>query len=121
MRSCHFISPSSSTNCDLNMPKSKAAKDPNKPKGRTSAYAFFVQERRDYYRKTGQAVDFTLFSKECAEKWKKVDKDVYQQKAEADKKRYDNEMAEYQPPVDTPGKKGKKRKSQDKTKPKRAL
>lgn len=108
------------------MPKKN--KDPNKPKGRTSAYAFFVQERREYYRQKGEAVDFQLFSKECAELWKKKteesgDRETYHKKAEADKSRYEREMAVYNPPpdLDTPGKKGKKRKTQDKSKPKRAL
>nr|AAR08136.1 high mobility group box protein HMGB2 [Suberites domuncula] len=95
-------------------------KDPNKPKGRTSAYAFYVQERRDIYRKNGDTVVFAPFSQECAELWKNVkDKKAYQDMAAVDKERYDREMAEYVPPDD--GEKSKKKKQKDKTKPKRSL
>ena len=41
----------------------KKNRDPNKPKGRMSPYAFFVQERRAQYRQKGQEVKFTEFSK----------------------------------------------------------
>lgn len=112
------------------MPRNK---DPDKPKGRTSAYAFFVQNRREDYKKQGKQVEFQLFSKECSaewKEWKKAHEDddcMFHKKAEEDRKRFEKEMAHYQPPMDSPGKKGKKgggakkRKAQDKTKPKRAL
>ena len=87
-------------------------KDPKKPKGRMSAYAFFVQERRLYYRNKGLSVNFTEFSRECASLWKElsdVQKAKYVKSAEMDKTRYDEEMSTYTPPADT-GKRRKKKK-----------
>ena len=47
-------------------------KDHNKPKGKTSAYAFFVQTCREEHRKKNpeQSVNFAEFSKKCSERWK---------------------------------------------------
>lgn len=47
-------------------------KDINKPKGKTSAYAFFVQTCREEHRKKNpeQSVNFAEFSKKCSERWK---------------------------------------------------
>ena len=47
-------------------------KDVNKPKGRMSAYTFFVQTCREEHRKKhpNENVNFTEFSKKCAERWK---------------------------------------------------
>ena len=97
-------------------------KDPNKPKGRTSAYAFFVQEKRNEYKAKGEDVDFTAFSRECSEKWKdkKLDKSKYEKMAEADKVRFDREMERYQPPEGAGKKKGGK-KAKDPNMPKRAM
>ena len=43
-----------------------------KPKGRMSNYTFFVQMCRDEHRKKhpNENVNFTEFSKKCAERWK---------------------------------------------------
>ena len=48
------------------------AKEMNKPKGRMSAYTFFVQKCRDEHRKAypNENANFSEFSKKCAEKWK---------------------------------------------------
>ncbi|XP_026188883.1 non-histone chromosomal protein 6A-like isoform X1 [Mastacembelus armatus] len=50
-------------------------KDVNKPKGKTSAYAFFVQTCREEHRKKNpeQSVNFAEFSKKCSERWKSID------------------------------------------------
>lgn len=99
----------------------KKNKDPNKPKGRMSAYAFFVQERRQGYRQKGQEVKFTEFSKECADLWKDMDakqKGPYTKSADADRERYRKQMAQYKPPAGT-GRGGKKKK--DPNMPKRAM
>ena len=47
-------------------------KDVNKPKGRMSAYAFFIQTCREEHKKKhpGESVNFSEFSKKCSEKWK---------------------------------------------------
>ncbi len=47
-------------------------KEMSKPKGRMSAYTFFVQKCRDEHRKAypNENANFSEFSKKCAEKWK---------------------------------------------------
>jgi hypothetical protein len=47
-------------------------KELHKPKGRMSAYTFFVQKCRDEHRKAypNENANFSEFSKKCAEKWK---------------------------------------------------
>ena len=47
-------------------------RDPNKPRGRMTGYAYFVQTcRAEHKRKhPGESVVFTEFSKKCAARWK---------------------------------------------------
>lgn len=47
-------------------------KDPNKPRGKTSSYAFFVATCREEHKKKhpGTSVNFSEFSKKCSERWK---------------------------------------------------
>lgn len=47
-------------------------KDPNKPRGKTSSYAFFVATCREEHKKKhpGTSVGFAEFSKKCSERWK---------------------------------------------------
>jgi len=95
-----------------------------KPRGRMSAYAYFVQTCREEHKKKhpNENVVFAEFSKKCAERWKTMndkEKNRFHVLAEKDKKRYDGEMANYKPPK---GEKGKKRKrTKDPNAPKRAL
>ncbi|XP_028298282.1 high mobility group protein B2-like [Gouania willdenowi] len=89
-------------------------KDVNKPKGKTSAYAFFVQTCREEHRKKHpeQSVNFAEFSKKCSERWKSLspsDKKCFEDMAKADKVRYNREMRDYVPPKGF-GKRGRKRK-----------
>lgn len=99
-------------------------KDPNKPRGRTTAYAFFVMEQKETYQKEnpGKKINFGDFSKLCGQKWQKMDESAREKhdvKAAGDKIRYDSEMADYTPPAGTKvTKKGKKRKK-DPNAPKR--
>ena len=89
------------------MPK----KDPNKPKGPTSAYLFYLQHKRREAKEAGEKVDFTKFSRECAAQWKDLDdedKADYFQQAEEDKKRYHKQMESYVPPAED-GDGGRKR------------
>lgn len=78
----------------------KRNSDPNKPKGRTSAYAFFVADSRERSKKAGKSVGFADFSKECSDKWKRMsdgEKKEFHDLAEQDKKRYMKEMENYVP------------------------
>ncbi|XP_023222551.1 high mobility group protein B2-like [Centruroides sculpturatus] len=99
-------------------------KGDNKPRGRMSAYAFFVQTCREEHKKKhpNENVVFAEFSKKCAERWKTMsekEKQRFHQMAEKDKKRYESEMANYKP---VKGEKTKKRKrTKDPNAPKRAL
>jgi len=96
-----------------------------KPRGRMSAYAYFVQTCREEHKKKhpNENVVFAEFSKKCAERWKTMndkEKNRFHVLAEKDKKRYDGEMANYKPPKGEKG--GRKRKRQkDPNAPKRAL
>lgn len=96
-----------------------------KPRGRMTAYAFFVQTCREEHKKKhpGESVVFAEFSKKCAEKWKSMsgpkDKKRFDDMATKDKARFEAEMADYVPP---PGETKRKRKKQkDPNAPKRAL
>ena len=106
------------------MPPKSGKKDPNKPKGRTSAYAFFVADRREMYKEKDQQVVFTTFSRECADLWKDmtdVDKKKYSKQADKDKERYQREMASYRPADDEEGTKRRRRKKKDPNMPKRSM
>ena len=88
-----------------------------------SAYTFFVQTCREEHRKKhpNENVNFTEFSKKCAERWKQMndkEKKRFAEMADKDKQRYDREMASYVPPN---GEGGRKRKKKDPNAPKRPL
>ena len=95
-------------------------KDPNKPKGRKSAYAFFLQDRKD---QKSPNETFAEYSKNCAAIWHGMSSDkkakFFDMQAE-DKKRYDREMANYEPPPEDKGRR-RRRKKKDKDAPKRAM
>ena len=95
-------------------------KGSTRPKRALGAYNFFVKDRRQFYKDKNVSVNFTEFSKECSEIWRGLGdagKAKYQDSVNADKLRYQHEMASYTP--DSP--KGKKRKSKDPNQPKRPL
>ncbi|ENN80368.1 hypothetical protein YQE_03203, partial [Dendroctonus ponderosae] len=104
------------------MPK----KGDSKPRGRMTAYAFFVQTCREEHKKKHpeENVVFAEFSKKCAERWKTMldkEKKRFHEMAETDKKRYDTEMQSYTPPKGEK-QRGKKRKQiKDPNAPKRSL
>uniref|UniRef100_A0A4W5JLJ0 HMG box domain-containing protein n=1 Tax=Hucho hucho TaxID=62062 RepID=A0A4W5JLJ0_9TELE len=47
-------------------------KDPRKPRGKMSSYAYFVQTCREEHKKKHPeaSVNFSEFSKKCSERWK---------------------------------------------------
>ncbi|CAH1105546.1 unnamed protein product [Psylliodes chrysocephalus] len=105
------------------MPRAKADA---RPRGRMTAYAFFVQTCREEHKKKHpeENVVFAEFSKKCAERWKTMldkEKKRFHEMAENDKKRYDTEMQSYTPPKGEK-QRGKKRKQvKDPNAPKRSL
>ncbi|EDK41147.1 hypothetical protein PGUG_05245 [Meyerozyma guilliermondii ATCC 6260] len=73
-------------------------KDPDAPKRSLSAYMFFANENRDIIRAENPGIAFGQVGKLLGEKWKAMNADEkvpYETKAEADKKRYEKEKAEY--------------------------
>ncbi|CAM4485081.1 hypothetical protein PO909_015393 [Leuciscus waleckii] len=96
-------------------------KDPTKPRGKTSSYAFFVQTCREEHKKKnpGTSVNFSEFSKKCSERWKTMsskEKGKFEEMAKTDKVRYEREMKTYVPPK---GAKGGKKQKKDPNAPKR--
>ncbi|XP_055492855.1 high mobility group protein B1-like [Leucoraja erinacea] len=78
--------------------------DPKKPRGKMSSYAFFVQTCREEHRKKhpDASVNFSEFSKKCAERWKSMtakEKTKFEDKAKEDKVRWEKEMKNYVPPT----------------------
>jgi len=80
-------------------PGGKKAKDPNKPKRATSAYFYYLAFCREEAKKQGRSISkIAEFTKEASEKWRNLngkEKQVFDNKAAADKARYDREMQQY--------------------------
>jgi len=103
----------------------------DKPKGRMTAYAFFVQTCRDEHKKLhpDENVQFAEFSRQCSERWKTMsdkEKNKFHDMAESDKERHTKEMANWTPPPgETKGRRARRprgaKKEKDPNKPKRAL
>ncbi|XP_019944059.1 high mobility group protein B1b [Paralichthys olivaceus] len=94
-------------------------KDPKKPRGKMSSYAYFVQTCREEHKKKhpGASVNFSEFSKKCSERWKTMsqkEKGKFEDMAKLDKVRYEREMTSYIPP-----KGQKKKRFKDPNAPKR--
>lgn len=103
------------------MPRAKLLEA--KPRGRMSAYAFFVQSCREEHKKKhpDENVVFADFSRKCADKWKEMDdkeKTRFYALADKDKTRYDTEMMSYTGPRT---RSRKRRNRKDPNAPKRAL
>jgi len=110
-------------NLMINKIDSKKMDKGKKPKGRMSAYTFFVQTCREEHRKKhpNENVNFTEFSKKCAERWKQMtdkEKKRFADMADKDKQRYDREMSSYVPAA---GEGGRKKRKKDPNAPKRPL
>ncbi|KAL3493649.1 high mobility group box domain-containing protein [Aspergillus germanicus] len=73
-------------------------KDPNAPKRGLSAYMFFANDNRDKVREDNPGITFGQVGKMLGEKWKALsdkERKPYDDKAAADKKRYEEEKAQY--------------------------
>jgi len=98
-----------------------------KPRGRMSSYAFFVQTCREEHKKKhpGEQVVFAEFSRKCSEKWKAMvakEKKRFEDMAEKDRVRYEQEMKSYGGTGGKAGAKGgKRKKTKDPNAPKRSL
>lgn len=73
-------------------------KDPNAPKRALSAYMFFANENRDIIKSENPDVTFGQVGKLLGERWKALsaeDREPYDAKAKADKRRYESEKELY--------------------------
>lgn len=78
--------------------RQKKKKDPNAPKRAMSGFMFFSQLERESIKKSNPGMPFTEVAKALGERWKKMsveEKEPFESKARADKKRYKNAMADY--------------------------
>ncbi|KAL1338080.1 hypothetical protein AAHE18_10G185100 [Arachis hypogaea] len=81
--------------------KQKKKKDPNAPKRAMSGFMFFSQMERENLKKSNPGISFTDVGRVLGEKWKKMsaeEKEPYEAKARADKKRYKDEISGYKNP-----------------------
>ncbi|XP_057445608.1 FACT complex subunit SSRP1-like [Lotus japonicus] len=81
--------------------KKQKKKDPNAPKRAMSGFMFFSQMERENLKKTNPGISFTDVGRVLGEKWKKIsaeDKEPYEAKARADRKRYMDEISGYKNP-----------------------
>lgn len=77
---------------------SRKKKDPDAPKRSLSAYMFFANENRDIVRAENPGISFGQVGKLLGENGNGLNSEgklPYENKAEADKKRYEKEKAEY--------------------------
>ncbi|XP_050733549.1 high mobility group protein DSP1-like [Eriocheir sinensis] len=97
------------------------------PRGRMSAYAFFVQTCRTEHKKLhpDENVKLAEFSRQCSERWKTMseeEKKKFHDLADQDKIRYNTQMQGFTPPGGRRGRRGRGSKPpKDPNKPKRAL
>ncbi|CAI9752684.1 unnamed protein product [Fraxinus pennsylvanica] len=78
--------------------KQKKKKDPNAPKRAISAFMFFSQAERENVKKSNPGISFTEVGKVLGERWNKLtaeEKVPYEAKAQADRKRYNDEITGY--------------------------
>ncbi|KDO72491.1 hypothetical protein CISIN_1g0065122mg [Citrus sinensis] len=81
--------------------KQKKKKDPNAPKRAMSGFIFFSQMERENIKKSNPGIAFTDVGRVLGERWKKMsveEREPYESKARADKKRYKDEISGYKNP-----------------------
>ncbi|GMG98436.1 hypothetical protein Nepgr_000276 [Nepenthes gracilis] len=81
--------------------KQKKKKDPNAPKRAMSGFIFFSQAERENVKKENPGISFLEVGKVLGDKWRKMsaeEREPYEAKARADKKRYKDEIGGYKNP-----------------------
>eukprot|EP00984_Skeletonema_dohrnii_P016702 scaffold7466_cov119-Skeletonema_dohrnii-CCMP3373.AAC.8 len=81
----------------------KKRKDPNAPKKPRSSFMYFSNAKRAEVKVANPDASFGEIGKLLGNEWKKLSDDgkiEYEERAEADKKRYQKEMEDYSPPLD---------------------
>lgn len=77
---------------------SKRQKDPNAPKRPLTAYMYYATDMREQVKQENPNATFGDVGKIIGDKWRQLgaeEKKVYEEKAVADKKRYEDEKAAY--------------------------
>ena len=77
----------------------RSKKDKDAPKRPLSAYFFYIQERREALKKEKPDLDNKELIRTMGEEWNKLtdeEKKPYTKKAEADKKRYQDDLKAYE-------------------------
>jgi len=83
---------------EMNTYKPKKKKDPNAPKQPLSAYFIFSTEERLKVKEENPGFSICEVAKELGRRWAEMDPGVkqrYQQRAEEERQKYDNDMANY--------------------------
>ncbi|CAK9175389.1 unnamed protein product [Ilex paraguariensis] len=89
--------------------KQKKKKDPNAPKRAISAFMYFSHAERENVKKSNPGIPFTEMGRVLGDQWNKMsaeEKEPYEAKAHADKRRYKSEINSYknpQPRITDPG------------------
>ncbi|KAF2308599.1 hypothetical protein GH714_011191 [Hevea brasiliensis] len=81
--------------------KQKKKKDPNAPKKAMSGFMFFSQMERENVKRNNPGIAFGEVGKVLGDRWKQLsaeEKEPYEAKARADKKRYNDEVSGYRNP-----------------------
>ncbi|KAK2966932.1 hypothetical protein RJ640_002117 [Escallonia rubra] len=84
--------------------KPKKKKDPNAPKRAMTGFFFFSQSERENVKKSNPDIKFTEVGKVLGERWNKMsaeEKEPFEAKARADKKRYQDQISGYKNPQPT--------------------
>ena len=79
--------------------KDKKAKDPNAPKRNISAYMHYAKDTRENVKASQPGLTFGEISKVVSTNWKALsdqERAIWDEKAAADKVRYQNELSEYE-------------------------
>ena len=82
------------------MAKNKAARDPNAPKRNISAYLLYQNAQRNTFMAQNPGMSFGQLAKYTSAMYAELppeEKDVWRQRAEDDKERYNRELSAYVP------------------------
>lgn len=104
------------------MGKRKANDDPTRPKGKITAYAFFIRYKHEQKDPTMANLPFSEFSKRCSDEWKSSDetaREAFIQMARDDKVRFDEEIGVWKANGGMQKAKAAKRAAKDVNEPKR--
>jgi len=80
-------------------PKKKRKKDPNAPKKPTTAYAFYLKDRKNEFQAQNPGMKYPEITKLISAAWKALDNDAkkpYTEKYGDDRKRYQKQLENYE-------------------------